>query len=77
MIVNSLIERPMNAYQLAVALSLNYRTVMHHLEVLEENRIVRGEGPRYGRVFFPTPLLTENMQIYRKVTNVKLGASEG
>jgi DNA-binding transcriptional ArsR family regulator len=77
MIVNTLMDRPMNAYQLAVALSLNYRTIVHHLEILEENRIVRSEGPRYGRIFFPTSLLTENIQIYKKITNTKLGASGG
>ncbi len=75
-IVNSLLDNPANAYQLTKTLSLNYRTILHHLELLEENRIVQGEGPKYGKVYFPTALLMENLQIYRKVTGLNIGAAE-
>ena len=47
-------ERPRNAYQLAEALDLDYKTVRHHLEVLEENDVVRSSDYDYGAVYLPT-----------------------
>lgn len=61
----------MNANQLAGSLSVNYRTVSHHLKVLMEARLIEAQGPRYGQVYFPTPLLTNNMAAYDEVVNDK------
>ena len=47
-------ERPRNANQLAEALDLDYKTVRHHLEVLEENDVVRSSDYDYGAVYLPT-----------------------
>jgi DNA-binding transcriptional ArsR family regulator len=46
-------ERPRNANQLAEALDLDYKTVRHHLEVLEENGVVRSSDYDYGAVYLP------------------------
>ena len=71
MIVDLLMASPMNANQLAGTLSVNYRTVSHHLKVLTESRLVEAQGPRYGQAYFPTPLLTGNIAAYREVVNDK------
>jgi DNA-binding transcriptional ArsR family regulator len=47
-------ERPRNANQLAEALDLDYKTVRHHLEVLEENDVVESSDYDYGAVYLPT-----------------------
>ncbi|MFC6938378.1 ArsR/SmtB family transcription factor [Salinirubellus sp. GCM10025818] len=47
-------ERPRNANQLASALDLDYKTVRHHLDVLEENGIVQSTEARYGAVYLPS-----------------------
>lgn len=47
-------ERPRNANQLAEALDLDYKTVRHHLGVLEENDVVRSTQEEYGAVYLPT-----------------------
>ena len=47
-------ERPRNANKLAEALDLDYTTVRHHLDVLEENNIVTSSGDDYGAVYLPT-----------------------
>ncbi len=47
-------ERPRNANQLAEALDLDYKTVRHHLEVLEENDVVQSSDYDYGAVYLPT-----------------------
>ncbi|MFB6139834.1 MAG: winged helix-turn-helix domain-containing protein [Halosimplex sp.] len=47
-------ERPRNANQLAEDLELDYTTVRHHLEVLEDNNVLESSGDDYGAVYLPT-----------------------
>lgn len=53
-ILRSLDERPRNANKLAEDLDLDYKTVRHHLGVLEENNVVSKSGDDYGAVYLPT-----------------------
>jgi len=53
-ILRALDERPRNANQLAEDLDLDYKTVRHHLEVLEDNNVVKNSGDDYGAVYLPT-----------------------
>jgi DNA-binding transcriptional ArsR family regulator len=57
----------MNTNQLAAALALDYSTVQHHLSVLEENGLVYAIGPRYGRVWFLAPKMTETMETFDSI----------
>lgn len=66
-IVRTLHERPMNTNQLSETLDLNYKTVQHHLEVLEENDIVTTEGDTYGKMYFLTDRMTQNLDILADV----------
>ena len=52
--LRALDERPRNANQLAEDLDLAYKTVRHHLDVLEENAVVESTGQEYGAVYLPT-----------------------
>lgn len=53
-LLQALDSRPRNANQLADALDLDYKTVRHHLDVLEDNDIVTDSGDDYGAVYLPT-----------------------
>ena len=53
-ILRALNERPRNANQLAEALSLDYKTIRHHLDVLVENGILQNSGNDYGAVYLPS-----------------------
>lgn len=53
-ILQAIDDRPRNANQLAETLDLDYTTVRHHLEVLEENNVVENSGGDYGTVYLPT-----------------------
>jgi len=66
-ILRTLETRPMNTNQLSEALDLNYKTVEHHLDVLEENDIVTTEGGDYGKLYFLSERLQRNMDILAAV----------
>ena len=56
-------QGPANANQIAVKLNLNYKTVQHHLRVLEENRMIVSEGERYNVTYRLSPELLDNIDI--------------
>ncbi|KUO80608.1 MAG: hypothetical protein AT714_03090 [Vulcanisaeta sp. OSP_8] len=45
-------ERPTNVNRIAKELNLDYKTVKHHLNLLEKNGLVKRLGIRYGDVYF-------------------------
>ena len=53
-ILRALDERPRNANQLAEDLELDYKTVRHHLDVLEDNGVLQDSGDDYGAIYLPT-----------------------
>jgi predicted transcriptional regulator len=57
-IILELKKRPYNANKLANKLSLDYKTIRHHMDVLNENQIVESTGEKYGALFF----LSEDME---------------
>ena len=60
-ILRELQGRPHNAHQLAQALAMDYRTVRHHLRLLEKNGLVtRPSGSAYASPYELTPYLSAN-----------------
>lgn len=57
----------MNTNKLAEELDLNYKTVQHHLEVLEENDVVDTQGDNYGRMYFLTDRMKRNFDILEEI----------
>ncbi|MFB6303967.1 MAG: winged helix-turn-helix domain-containing protein [Haloferacaceae archaeon] len=53
-IVRALDGRPRNANELAERLDLDYNTVRHHLDMLEEHDVVEPGGGEYGKLYFLT-----------------------
>ena len=66
-ILRTLQTRPMNTNQLSNELALNYKTVQHHLEVLEENDVVTTRGDNYGKMYFLTDRMRENLDILEEI----------
>jgi len=60
-------SRPRNANQLAEDLSLDYKTVRHHLDVLLENDIVQSSGDDYGAVYLPTERARTNWETVEEI----------
>ncbi|WP_414469874.1 ArsR/SmtB family transcription factor [Methanobacterium sp. ACI-7] len=57
-IIKKLNERPYNAHQLSEELNVNYRTITHHIKVLEDSEVVKSAGEKYGKMYF----LSDNME---------------
>ncbi len=67
-IIKSLKDRPSNPNQLAASLGVDYKTVQHHVRILEENGlIVSSEKGTYGAVFFLTPKMEEALPIFNEI----------
>jgi len=67
--IEALRERPQNANQLANLLEMDYRTIRHHLEVLEKNRLIVSAGDRYGTTYFLARELEENYALFEEIMN--------
>ncbi|MGB9842199.1 MAG: winged helix-turn-helix domain-containing protein [Candidatus Bathyarchaeales archaeon] len=68
-IIEALREAPQNANQLASLLALDYRTIRHHLKVLQKNRLITTAGEGYGTTYFLSPFLEENYAVFEEILN--------
>ncbi len=66
-ILKTLINQPYNANELATHLSLDYKTIRHHLNILEKNKLVTSTGSGYGTMYFPSDLLEGNVNIFNEI----------
>ena len=66
-ILEELIITPRNANELATILDLNYKTTRHHLEVLEKNYLITSIGDGYGKMYFLSDLLKDNMHLFKEI----------
>jgi len=67
-IIQALQSRPCNANQLAQILHVDYKTIQHHVRVLEENGlIVPSDKGTYGAVLFLTPKMEEALPILEEI----------
>lgn len=57
----------MNRNQLSNELDLNYKTVQHHLEMLEENKILTTAGDEYGKMYFLTDWMESNLDLLDEI----------
>lgn len=56
-------NEPMNANQLADRLDLDYKTIEHHLDLLEEHNIITTMGSGYGKNYFLSDQMEENKDL--------------
>ena len=68
-IIETLQEKPQNANQLANSLGMDYRTIRHHLELLQKNRIITSTGDGYGKTYFLSTEIEENYGIFEEILN--------
>jgi DNA-binding transcriptional ArsR family regulator len=68
-IIETLRESPQNANQLANLLEMDYRTIRHHLKLLQKNRLITSAGDGYGNTYFLSTELEENYVLFEEILN--------
>jgi DNA-binding transcriptional ArsR family regulator len=67
-ILELLRERPYNVNQLHDKLSMDYKTIQHHIKVLMNERIITtSDKNKYGSMYFISPLLESNMHLFDEI----------
>ncbi len=69
-IIKEIHKRPYNANQLAEKLNLDYKTIRHHLRVLEKNNVITSSGSgekKYGAMYFLTTSMEMNYDIFEEI----------
>ena len=52
---------------MADILHMDYKTVKHHIEVLQKNQLIVSEGDKYGVVYFPSSSLEANINEFNNI----------
>jgi len=68
-IVDLLESRPYNMHQISKELKMDYKTIQHHIRVLEENRILTAEEKKYGTIYFPSAMFENVKDIFNEIKN--------
>lgn len=66
-ILEELFHTPHNANELSKILELDYKTIRHHLEILEKNHLIISTGSDYGKIYFPSDLLETNIDVFKEI----------
>lgn len=66
-IIMKLDEQPLNTNSLAETLDLDYKTVQHHIDLMEEHNVVTSVGDGYGDNLFLTEQMEENMDLLKEI----------
>jgi DNA-binding transcriptional ArsR family regulator len=66
-IIVAIKAEPLNANQLCNLLGVDYRTIRHHLDVLEKNRLITAVGEHYGKVYFLSQDLEQSYEDFEEI----------
>jgi predicted transcriptional regulator len=66
-IIKKLKDQPYNSNQLAEELNVNYRTVTHHIKILENSNVVSSFGEKYGKMYFLSDEMKKNYAEFEDV----------
>src|SRR3989338_6732400 len=76
-IIDLLKRNPSNANKIAEMLKLDYKTIRHHLEVLEKNNIITAVNKgNYGAVYFLSEIMKADIAIFDSIW-VRFGKDSG
>jgi DNA-binding transcriptional ArsR family regulator len=67
-IVRELENRPRNTNELADQFDLDYNTVAHHLDMLQDHDVVEPGGTDYGTLYFLTDRFENHWEAFESIT---------
>ncbi len=65
-IISLLIQKPLNTNQLSQMLGFDYKTIIHHLDVMLKNNWVTRNEDKYGELFF-TAFVDDQKQVFNEI----------
>lgn len=61
-------KTPSNANKIAEMLKLDYKTIRHHIDVLEKNNVITAVNKgNYGAVYFLSEFMQANINIFDEI----------
>ena len=57
----------MNANELAKAIDMDYKTIRHHLKVLDKNSLVTSMGEGYAKMYFISELMEQDIECFYEI----------
>ncbi len=60
-------RRPQNINEIATALSLDYKTVQHHIRVLEKSNLVTSSKRKYGNAYSLSTFLKAHKLVLQEI----------
>lgn len=66
-ILDLLIKNPSNINQLSENLQLDYKTIKHHIHILEKNNLITRMGDKYGVLYFISNYIEKNIGSYYEI----------
>jgi predicted transcriptional regulator len=68
-IIKTLKKSPHNSNQLATLLKVNYKTIRHHIMILEKNKLIISAGDHYSTAYFLSEPMEENYLLFEEITS--------
>jgi len=68
-IISVLRKRPRNRNQLATELGMDYKSIQHHIKILEGNNLVRKIGNQYGLIYCVSGLFENNEIVFDEIVD--------
>ena len=68
-IIETVRSNPRNANQLATQLKVDYKTIRHHLTILQKNKIIIPVGTHYSTVYFLSQPMEENYSLFEQMAS--------
>ena len=66
-ILDLLIKNPLNIKKISEELQLDYKTIQHHMRILEKNNLITRMGDKYGILYFISNYLEKNIESYYNI----------
>jgi DNA-binding transcriptional ArsR family regulator len=67
-ILNLLMIEPLNSHQISKKLSLDHKTIRHHLKILTKNSLItKSSEESYGANYILTPLMKQNVESLKEI----------
>lgn len=66
-ILDLLIKNPLNINKISEELQLDYKTIQHHIRILEKNNLITKIGYKYAVLYFISNYMEKNIESYYSI----------